>query len=322
VAAIDVGSAAIDRANTASIFYSAVYYTQVEGGNPANSTGTITTVEAYFYAVPENSNVRIGTFAYADGVVTCHDAVTVGAASAGYNKWEGLTLAVSTGEYIGMDAASADGTLLLEMDVSGGTVRWQVVGQQLCVSEASAEVTNTYTSNLLSLYGTGYSTFTESSTLGLGMAASVGRAVTGTRSASLGMGMAVSPIKSWGRERVASCGLGAAVSVSRAVSFARTVTTNLGLAASVTRARAVARSVTAAIGMAVSASKSKGRERTATLGMGFSVSAWRDIIGQILRVFTRHVDPYTVTKAHQDPYTVEPRHVDPYTVVIAPPEDE
>jgi hypothetical protein len=55
--------------------------------------------------------------------------------------------------------------------------------------------------------------------------------------------------------------------------------------------------------MAVSVTR--GFAFTASLGLGMKVSAWRDIIGQVLRVRLAKKDPYKVEVAPDDPYKVE-----------------
>jgi len=151
---IDVGSPAIDRGSAAYLYTSGSYYTYVEGANPANADGEIDTVEAWFYAAASGNSVKYGTFEHlGSNELKCHDAEEYGEVSTGSKQTcTGLSITISSGEYIGADAR-AEATLGIERDYTGGTSAWWISGQYCDPNDQG-----TFTWNagiILSLYGTG-----------------------------------------------------------------------------------------------------------------------------------------------------------------------
>lgn len=149
---IDVGSPAIDRGYDAGLY--TPYKTWVEGANPANADGEIDTVEAWFSTAAVGNLVKYGTFEdLGSNELKCHDAEEYGEVSAGSKQTcTGLSIDITTGEYIGADARAAS-DLKLEVDISGGTGSWYLAGQYC---DPNDQGTFSWVgSYILSLYGTG-----------------------------------------------------------------------------------------------------------------------------------------------------------------------
>jgi len=151
---IDVGSEAIDRENYVNIWDSNHYFTWVTFNNPANANGTIDTVAVYIFGQAAGNSIRFGTFIdNGSNSLTCHDAEQYGEVSTGINSCTGLSIEVSTGEGLGVDATTAK-SLRLEKD-SGGLTRYYISDSQgHCVPE-DTQTYGTLSAGLLSLYGTG-----------------------------------------------------------------------------------------------------------------------------------------------------------------------
>ena len=94
--AIDIGAEAIDRTR-----YAPQLNTIVEKSNPANADGTITSIEVWAYA--NLINCIVGTFYKTNSnTLKCRDSVEIGNVPAGSKQvFQGLSLAVKAGDYIG-----------------------------------------------------------------------------------------------------------------------------------------------------------------------------------------------------------------------------
>ena len=93
---------AIDMGNPAVIGNSSETsaYTRFDICNPANATGTITSVE--FYSAGPMENVEIGIFYLIGGnYFSTRDSVLIGNAVEGYNQFD-VDLEVNEGDYIGI----------------------------------------------------------------------------------------------------------------------------------------------------------------------------------------------------------------------------
>ena len=142
--AIDIGSAATDRANASSNMR-----TFIDKANPANGTGTITSVEIWAeYAL---TDCMVGTF-YLTGTnkLKCRASVAIGSVAAGSKKtFTGLSIAVVTDDYIGIYFTPGQ----LSYDDTGGVGVWYVDGQYI---DAGDEATYTLQADwAMSVYGTG-----------------------------------------------------------------------------------------------------------------------------------------------------------------------
>lgn len=156
---IDVGSPAINRATYRYLYKTppgaAYYATNVERANPANADGEIDTVEAWFDVALSGNSVKYGTFEHlGSNVLKCHDAELYGSVSSGSKQTcSGLSIDISTGEYIGADARTA---IRLRIDIasSGGEDIWHVYPGQFC--DPNDQTTFSLDINaIMSLYGTG-----------------------------------------------------------------------------------------------------------------------------------------------------------------------
>lgn len=150
---IDVGSPAISRGNLTYLRLT-YYHTKVDGSNPANATGEIDTVEAWFDYAESGNSVKYGTFEHlGSNVLKCHDAELYGEVSDGSKQTcTGLSIDITAGEYIGADGRATP-QLLLMIGASGGTGKWAKTGQYC---DPNDQETFSWSANhILSLYGTG-----------------------------------------------------------------------------------------------------------------------------------------------------------------------
>jgi len=145
--AIDIGDAAIDRANQ----WSLASYTVVNKGGPASASGTITSVQMHAESGHDLANCVVGIFYTTNGdTLKCRSAVAIGAVTGGsVQTFPGLSLAVEVGDYIGI--YFTDGWL--SRDTGGSTQIWYVDGQYI---DPDDETNYTATvDDAISLHGTG-----------------------------------------------------------------------------------------------------------------------------------------------------------------------
>jgi len=107
---IDVGPTATDRASTA-----ASGSTFLDIANTANGTGTLTNVQ--IFANQNLSDCKVGVFYTDGGNYKCRSAATIGAVTAGSTQTFTVSLAITTGDFIGIYYSSG----ALDRDDSGGT---------------------------------------------------------------------------------------------------------------------------------------------------------------------------------------------------------
>jgi hypothetical protein len=142
MATIDIGDAAIDRNSTATSAY-----TWIDLGNPANDTGTITSVEVW-----ANTNITgliVGTFYLVSGTTyKCRDSEVIGSVTAGSKKTFSVSIDVQAGDYIGCYFST--GTL--EYSTSGTGVAL-ASGEYIDPGDEVGYAV--YSGYALSLYGTG-----------------------------------------------------------------------------------------------------------------------------------------------------------------------
>jgi hypothetical protein len=128
--AIDVGSAAISRAN---------YFTLCDGGtqfatiidfnNPANEDGYVDCVQVYM-SCDDGSALRVGSFSNNAGTFTCHDAKIMGSVYSGLNYFMGVNIHFLTGEYIGCDPGGDAYANTIETVDTGYSGIYKKVGTQ------------------------------------------------------------------------------------------------------------------------------------------------------------------------------------------------
>jgi len=254
---IDVGSPAIDRAGAGNLVYYTAswnYRTYVEGANPANASGEIDTVEAWFSIADAGNSVKYGTFEHlGSNELKCHDAEVYGEVSSGSKQTcTGLSIAISSGEYIGVDGR-AEQTLHIERDLSGGTHVWFQVGQ-FC--DPNDQTTFTlFADDTLSLYGTGTEAggleYTRSGTASLGLLGVGTRPIGYVRSDIGLLGLLATATRSWAlsREDTALLGLKATAVMSTVQHYIRSGIAYLGLKTTAIRTLSLTRMQTALLGL-------------------------------------------------------------------------
>jgi hypothetical protein len=145
MSAIDIGAAAIDRATI-----SGDGGTYVHKDNPANDTGSITSIEIWAYS--NLSNCEVATFYVVSGNnLSTRDSETIGSVTAGSKQtFSGLSMDVQTGDYIGIYWTN---NASLERDDSGGAGYWYEGGDQIPCTNKLFSTVNTVRAQ--SLYGIG-----------------------------------------------------------------------------------------------------------------------------------------------------------------------
>ena len=152
---IDIGSPATTRGSTES-----GGKTMVVKDNPANASGTITSVE--IYAGSSLGSCEVATFYVVSGNnLSTRDTHTIGSVTGGSKQTFEVDLDVEEGDYIGMYYAF--GTLY--RDTSGYVGRWHSSGDKI----PCADLTFSYYANwTISLYGTGATTAEEDNAIFFG----------------------------------------------------------------------------------------------------------------------------------------------------------
>jgi hypothetical protein len=107
---IDMGSEATDRLS--SIVSGSTY---IDMGNPANESGTITSVELWFTFNAET--VKVATFSKSGTTFTPRAVATIGAVAKAAKRTFAVSLAVASGDYIGIYFSSGQ----LDRSTSGGS---------------------------------------------------------------------------------------------------------------------------------------------------------------------------------------------------------
>ena len=144
LAAIDIGSPATDRASSNGLGT----YTHIIAENPANASGTITSVEIWFnVGVGALEGLWVATFYNVSGNnFSTRDTVSLGEASAGYNAFE-VGLNVEGGDYIGIFAGGG------RIDTTwSGDGAWYLAGNQIPCTNVTFAFEAGFT---FSLYGIG-----------------------------------------------------------------------------------------------------------------------------------------------------------------------
>lgn len=142
MAVIDVGEAAINRADTISA------RTIVFKNNPANLSGTITSVE--IYAASALTACEFASFYVVSGDnLSTRDNVTIGDVSVGYTQ-HGVSFEIQAGDYIGIYFSGG----YLDAETTGGDGVWYS-GSGVDLIPCTNQLFSTTTGYILSLYGTG-----------------------------------------------------------------------------------------------------------------------------------------------------------------------
>jgi hypothetical protein len=136
-----MGNEAIDRST-----YNSSPKTNVDKNNPANASGTITSVEIYAYSAL--TLVEVATFFTVSGNnLSTRDTEIIGSVTAGYHQYN-VNLDVVIGDFIGIYFAT--GSLDRSTETATGSV--YVASDQIpCTNVTFTALAN----NTISLYGTG-----------------------------------------------------------------------------------------------------------------------------------------------------------------------
>jgi len=144
--AIAIGEEAKDRAGQ---FYPG--HTVINKGNPANASGTITSVEIWASALAL-TGCKVAIFYTTNGnTLKCRSVATIGDVPAGSKQtFSGLSLAVVAGDYIGMHYDTGR----MEVDFLGYGGKWDIFNEDHCVVDDEATYT-LYSGDAVSLHGIG-----------------------------------------------------------------------------------------------------------------------------------------------------------------------
>jgi hypothetical protein len=146
--AIDIGSAATDRASTAALSFSMLLDTT----NPADGTGSLSTFGVWLYSIIVG-DAKIGTFSGSGTDYTSRDFASVGTITAGSKQtFTFLDCDVSTNDVIGIYLG---GYASIEASESGGSGLYSLAGDQFGTGIQTYSLNGSYP---ISLYGTGIST--------------------------------------------------------------------------------------------------------------------------------------------------------------------
>ena len=139
---IDIGSAAIDRADGWNITY-----TTIASYNPANASGTITSVE--IWSQNTISNCEVATFYNVSGNnFSTRDTEVIGTVLSGAKRTFNVNLTVEAGDYIGIYGTEG----LIEISSGGDFNVWYLSGDHIPCTNVTFTF---YNYRQLSLYGTG-----------------------------------------------------------------------------------------------------------------------------------------------------------------------
>jgi hypothetical protein len=140
--AIDIGTAAIDRETS----YGSS--TRVAKGNPANATGTITSVE--IWAEITMYAVEVATFFVVSGNnLSTNDSEAIGTVASGSKQtFSGLDMDVTAGDYLGVYYNAG----YIEVDLADGLGYWYFAADQIPCENVEFGSNDVRT---LSLYGKG-----------------------------------------------------------------------------------------------------------------------------------------------------------------------
>ncbi len=139
-----IGTEAIDRGS-----YMPPDYTVIGKDNPANATGTITSVEIWAYS--ELAGVVVGTFYTTNGnTLKCRDSEAIpGLITPGSKQTKTVSITVVTGDYIGMYYTGG----AVERDTNGYADLWTLKEEQIDPGDEATYAL--WKGQAISLYGIG-----------------------------------------------------------------------------------------------------------------------------------------------------------------------
>jgi len=144
--AIDIGPGATDRGTHETS------RTEIDAANPANASGTITTVEIWAAVGWPLVNCEVATFYTTGGnIFSTRGTHTIGAVTAGSKQtFPGLSLSVEAGDYLGIYYTAG----AVEKDNTGGAGVWQDYDNNDYIPCTDHEFTFGV-NEAISIYGTG-----------------------------------------------------------------------------------------------------------------------------------------------------------------------
>ncbi len=145
MADIDIGSAAIDR-NT----YGTPGYTWIYNDNPANASGSITSVEIFAVSGYDLSDFEVAIFYIVSGAnMSTRDYETIGSVTGGSKQtFSGLDMDVETGDFIGGYWSAGR----LELGNASGVTYYYLSGDNIPCTDLTFSYASNYTG---SIYGEG-----------------------------------------------------------------------------------------------------------------------------------------------------------------------
>lgn len=158
MATIDVGPGATDRSA-----YQFGGYTFIDLANPANDSGTLTSVEVWAYYTIA-SGMKVGTFSRSGDIFTPNDYDTIGEVVSGAKRTFTVSIAVASGDYLGFwwDDADHSGPEAIDFDPSGGSGIYYKDGDYF---SAGAQTYTEIVNRIFSIYATGETSTTSIKTL-------------------------------------------------------------------------------------------------------------------------------------------------------------
>lgn len=149
-AIIDIGGDATDRAGYMSI----PNYTYLALDNPANSSGTIDTIQVWSDD-DLGSDFTVGTFYLVSGTTyKCRDSEVIGVVTGdSLQTFHGLSITVQSGDFIGFHCTTFSSGLGVERDYSGGSGIRYVSGDYCDPDDETSY--SLYSGDVMSLWGTG-----------------------------------------------------------------------------------------------------------------------------------------------------------------------
>ena len=288
---IDIGSPAINRLDNMG-----TNYTIVNKSNPANASGTITSIEIWAYA--ELANCEVATFYVVSGDnLSTRDTEAIGTVTAGSKQTFGVSLNVEAGDYLGIYFTGG----YIERDDTGYAGVWYIVGDYIpCTNVAFLVIAG----DTVSLYGTGISLIpiTATSNIATSITSSLSRGIKEVLTSTSNIVISTTSVLSRGitETLTSTCNVATSItsSLSRGITEVLTSTANIATSISAILGRGVTETLTSTSNIATSIISTLTKEVKAITS---TANIATSIIGKILKDYislTKSDRTYTsVTKA-------------------------
>jgi hypothetical protein len=145
---IGAGASAYDQ-------YEYIDGTLIDITNPANDTGFITSIQIYISSYASATNVLVGTFYGSAGSFTNRDFANLGTLTPGSHTINGLHIAVSAGDFLGVHADVQDIGPYIDENSSGGSGVYYDNSGQNRFNPGTYTYTLSGAGYKIALYGTG-----------------------------------------------------------------------------------------------------------------------------------------------------------------------